>query len=110
MTPQLRFYSFPVDYFGHGQVNQQFVRSDSLRYMRRWSRRRYMLTDPVKIMPVDSETVTADFTIAYTVQRGKRRTSGRTSNRVTLREINGELKIVAIKEQRVADQPSPAPR
>ncbi len=105
VTPQLRYFSFPVDYFAHGQVKEQFVRSDTLRYMRRWPRRRYLLIEPVKVTAVDSETATVDFTIAFTVQRGKRRANGRTSNRVTLREINGELKIVAIKEQRVADNP-----
>jgi Putative peptidoglycan binding domain len=103
VTPQLRFFSFPVDYFTHGSVNQQFVRSDTLRYMRRWPRRRYMLVEPVKVGPMDNDTATADFTVTFTVQRGKRRSNGRTSNRVTLREIKGALKIVAIKEQREQD-------
>ncbi len=105
VTPQLRFFSFPVDYFGHGKVNAQFVRSDTLRYMRRWPRRRYMFTEPPKPIAVENETATVDFTIAFTVQRGKRQANGRTTNRVTLRESKGELKIIAIKEQRVADSP-----
>ena len=103
VTPQLRFFSFPVDYFAHGLVNQQFVRSDTLRYVRRWPRRRYMLTEPVKVAAVDNQTATADFTIAFSVQKGKRRANGRTTNRVTLREVKSQLKIIAIKEQRVAD-------
>ena len=103
VTPQLRYFSFPVDYFAHGSVNQQFVRSDTLRYMHRWPRRRYMLIEPVKVAPVDDATASAEFTISFTVQRGKRRANGRTTNLVTLRQINGELKIVGIKEQRVPD-------
>jgi peptidoglycan hydrolase-like protein with peptidoglycan-binding domain len=103
VTPQLRYFSYPVDYFGHGLVNQRFVRSDTLRYMRRWPRRRYMLTEPVKVNPVDNETATVDFTIAFSVQSGKRHANGRTNERATLREIKGELKIVAMKEQRLND-------
>lgn len=103
VTPQLRYFSFPVDYFEHGPVKQQFVRSDTLRYMRRWPRRRYSLSAPVRVAPVDANSVTADFTVSYAVQSGKRRTSGRSSNRVTLREIGGKLKIVAIKEEPTHD-------
>jgi peptidoglycan hydrolase-like protein with peptidoglycan-binding domain len=103
VTPQLRYFSYPVDYFGHGLVNQQFVRSDTLRYMRRWPRRRYMLIEPVKVNPVDRETATVDFTMAFSVQSGKRHANGRTNERATLREIKGELKIVAMKEQRLND-------
>jgi hypothetical protein len=103
VTPQLRFYFFPVDYFEHGTMNQSFVRNDTLRYMRRWPRRNYMLAGPVTITPVNEEAATAEFTVSYKVQRGKRRASGSRSTRVTLKEIKGELKIVGIKEQRAND-------
>jgi peptidoglycan hydrolase-like protein with peptidoglycan-binding domain len=103
VTPQLRFYSLPVDYFEHGTMNQSFVRNDILHYMRRWPRRNYKLSGPVTITPVNEETATAEFTVSYKVQRGKRSGSGSRSYRVTLREIKGELKIVAIKEQPAKD-------
>lgn len=104
VTPQLRFYSFPVDYFGHGRVDYHFVRSDTLRYMRRWPRRRYTLTDSVKVTPLDATTVSVEFTAAFSVQGGKRRANGRTNVQATLRESDGKLHIVAIKEQRVENR------
>jgi peptidoglycan hydrolase-like protein with peptidoglycan-binding domain len=97
VTPQLAYYSFPVNYFSHGKVKEPFVRSEILRTIRQWPRRSYKLSGPVKVTPTGEKMVTADFTVAYTVQRGKQRSSGRRSNRVTLREINGDIKIVAIK-------------
>lgn len=100
VTPQLRFYSFPVNYFARGRVNTQVARSDILRNMRRWPRRSYKLVEPVTLGAVNEETATVDFTVSYTVQKGKQKTSGKRKTQVTLREIKGELKIVAIKSQR----------
>ncbi len=103
VTPQLRFFEFPVDYFDHGKVNYQFVRTDTLRYMRRWPRRRYTLTEPVKVTPVIDQMATIDFSIAFSAQGGKRRSSGHTNIRATLQDIEGKLKIVGIKEERLPE-------
>jgi Putative peptidoglycan binding domain len=100
VAEQLRFYSFPVNYFGHGKVSAQFVRTEILRTMRRWPRRSYRLRDEVTVTPLSAETATAEFTVSYTLQRGKQRVSGRKNDWVTLRETKGGLKIVAIREQR----------
>jgi hypothetical protein len=100
VTPQLRFYSFPVDYFGHGSADYHLVRTDTLRYIRRWPRRRYTLTEPVKVTPIDAQTANVEFAATFTVQGGKRRASGRTNVLATLRDTQGKLHIVAIKEQR----------
>jgi peptidoglycan hydrolase-like protein with peptidoglycan-binding domain len=97
VAAQIRYYSFPVNYFARGKVKEQIVRNDILRTMRRWPQRSYKLTEPVTVTPVGTDTATTEFTVAYTLQRGKQRTTGRRSNRVTLREIKGELKIVTIK-------------
>jgi hypothetical protein len=100
VTSQLRFYSFPVNYFGYGKVKSQFVRNDILRNMRRWPRRSYKLADDVTVTQQSAETATAEFTASYTLQRGKQRASGRKSYSATLREIKDTLRIVAIKERR----------
>jgi hypothetical protein len=100
VTPQLRFYSFPVNYFARGKVSAASVRSEILRNMRRWPRRSYRLVEPVMFGTVNDETATVDFTLSYTVQKGKQKTSGKRKTRVTLRDVKGELKIVAIKSQR----------
>jgi peptidoglycan hydrolase-like protein with peptidoglycan-binding domain len=99
VAAQLRYYSFPVNYFSQGKVKEQFVRNAILRNMRRWPQRSYKLAGPVTVTPASANTAAAEFTVAYTLQRGKQRTNGRRSNRVTLREIKGELKIVTIKQR-----------
>jgi hypothetical protein len=96
---QLRFYSFPVNYFTHGKVNAQFVRNDILRNARRWPRRSYSLKGDVTLPQPSAETATAEFTVSHTLQRGKQRVSGRKSYRVTLREVKDALRIVAIRER-----------
>jgi peptidoglycan hydrolase-like protein with peptidoglycan-binding domain len=100
VATQLRFYSFPVNYLGHGKVNAKFVRNDILRTMRRWPRRNYQLKDDISVTPVSAETATAEFSVSYTLQKGKQRTNGRKSIRLTLRETKGNPKIVAIRERR----------
>jgi len=105
ITPQLRVFAFPVDYFGRGAVNSQFVRSDVRRYMRRWPVRRYTLLEPVKVTMASAETAVADFKIGFNVRGGKRRAGGETNIRITLREIKGQLKIIAIEEQHAPEQP-----
>lgn len=100
VTPQLRFYSFPANYFARGKVGASVVRNEILRNMRRWPRRNYRLVEPVRLGEMNDDTGTVDFTVSYTVQRGKQKTSGQRKNRVTLREIKGELKIVGIKARR----------
>jgi hypothetical protein len=102
ITPQVRVFAFPVNYFGRGAVNAQFVRNDVRRYMRRWPVRRYTLLEPVKVTMASPETAIADFKIAFNVRSGKRRGGGETNIRVMLREIKGQLKIIAIEEQRGA--------
>jgi hypothetical protein len=100
---QIRFFAFPVDYFEHGRVNATFLRQDTASYVRRWPTRRYMLADPVRITGSSRDKVNAEFTIAFSVQSPKRRATGRTSNSVTLRDRNGELRIIAIREQRLPE-------
>jgi peptidoglycan hydrolase-like protein with peptidoglycan-binding domain len=98
---QLRFYSFPVNYLDYGKVNSQFVRNQILRTMRKWPRRTYRLLGDVEVSPINETTATAELSVAYTLQRGKQRVSGRKRDRVTLRETKGgALKIVSIKERR----------
>jgi Putative peptidoglycan binding domain len=100
VSEQLSFYSFPVNYFGHGKVNSQFVRNEILRTIRRWPRRSYRLNDDLVVTPVSAEIATVEFTVSYTLQKGKQRVTGRKNDRVTLRQTKGRLKIVAIRERR----------
>lgn len=105
---QLRYYAFPVQYFDHGTVAEKFVADDTRNYVKRWPERKYSLTEPVSFFASDSEGETnIEFTIAFELQnksrKNKNRASGRTKNWWTVREEGGDLKIVAIREQRLRE-------
>lgn len=101
---QTRFYAYPVEYFDHGMVDDAFVAKDTRNYVRRWPERKYMLLAPVNFVAAGKEGETlADFSIAFTVRNKNHVVSGKTRNFWTIRSEGDELKIVAIREQRLRE-------
>ncbi len=105
---QLKYYAFPVRYFDHGTVSQDFVARDTTNYVKRWPERKYTLTGPVSFFASESEGETnVEFTIAFELRSNGRQTknkaTGRTRNWWTLRKNDDELKIVAIREARLRE-------
>jgi len=105
---QVKYFSFPVQYFHHGFMAEQFVATDTNNYVKRWPKRKYTLIEPVRFFASDSEGETnIEFTIAFEVQnparKKKNRAIGRTKNWWTVRAEGGDLKIVAIREQRIRE-------
>ena len=81
---------------------------DTRNYVKRWPTRKYTLTEPVSFFASDSEGETnIEFTIAFELQnparKNKNRAIGRTKNWWTVQAEGGELKIVAIREQRIRE-------
>lgn len=102
---QVRYYAFPVRYFDHGPVDRSFVMRDTADYLKRWPSRSYRLTGPVTFVanPAGDE-IEVQFPISFTVRNAKHDVHGRTTNFWTLRsQKSGELKIIAIREQRLRD-------
>ena len=105
---QVNYYAFPVRYFDHGLVTQEFVTKDTSNYVKRWPERKYTLTGPVNFFASDKEGETnVEFTIAFNLRSSGRQTknkaTGKTKNWWTLRGNGDELKIVAIREERVRE-------
>jgi peptidoglycan hydrolase-like protein with peptidoglycan-binding domain len=105
---QVKYFAFPVQYFDHGIVSEQFVTADTRNYVKRWPQRKYTLTEPVSFFASDSEGETnIEFTISFELQnktrKNKNRAFGRTKNWWTVRAEGGDLKIVAIREQRLRE-------
>jgi len=99
---QVGYYLFPVEYFDHGRVARDFVWRDTQNYVKRWPRRHYLLLDSVTVLPGAHERETqVQFTIAFEVQDKKHAVRGKTRNFWTLQPQDGNLKIVALKEQRL---------
>lgn len=104
VSSQLRFYAFPVEYFDHGPVGEPFVVKDARNYENRWPDRKYMLTGPVTFFASGKEGETlVEFTIAFNVRNKKHEVSGRTKNFWTIRPEGDDLKIIAIREQRLRE-------
>jgi putative peptidoglycan binding protein len=106
VSAQVKYYAFPVRYFDHGPVSEQFVAQDTANYVKRWPERRYSLAAPVNFFASDKEGETnIEFTIAFelrsTARTSKNKAAGRTKNRWTIRADGDDLKIVAIREERL---------
>jgi peptidoglycan hydrolase-like protein with peptidoglycan-binding domain len=105
---QVNYYAFPVRYFDHGAVTQDFVTKDTANYVKRWPDRKYTLTGPITFFASDNEAETnVEFTIAFELHSVGRSTKnkavGRTRNWWTIRRNADDLKIVAIREARVRE-------
>jgi peptidoglycan hydrolase-like protein with peptidoglycan-binding domain len=108
VAAQVKYYAFPVRYFDHGTVTEQFVTKDTSNYVKRWPERKYTLADPVKFFAAGKEGETeVEFTIAFELRSAartaKNRAVGRTKNWWTIQGNGDELKIVAIREARLRE-------
>jgi peptidoglycan hydrolase-like protein with peptidoglycan-binding domain len=102
---QTQYYSYPIDYFDHGLVDRTFVENDTRNYVNRWPQRRYLLLGSPSFAAAAKENETVvEFDIAFTVA-GKNHSGvkGKTRNYWTIRPEGEELKIVAIREERLRD-------
>jgi hypothetical protein len=104
VAAQVKCFTYPVEYFDHGAVDEQFVLKDVRNYLKRWPQRKYTLSQPVGFFAGAREGETkVEFVIAYQVRNKDHAASGRTRNWWTLRAEGDELKIVAIREQRLRE-------
>jgi hypothetical protein len=105
---QIKYFAFPVQYFDHGKVSEQFVSKDTGDYVKRWPERKYTLMGPANFFASGKEGETEiEFTIAFEVRTAARTTKnkakGRTKNWWTVRMEGEEMKIVAIREERLRE-------
>lgn len=104
VAAQVKYFAYPIEYFDHGPVDEQFVLRDVRNYLKRWPERKYTLSQPVSFFAGGREGETVvEFLIAYNVRNKKHTVSGRTKNWWTLHAEGDELKIVAIREQRLRE-------
>src|SRR5437764_9899730 len=86
---QVNYYAFPVRYFDHGTVSQEFVTKDTSNYVKRWPERKYTLAGPVTFFASGNDAETkVEFTIAFELRSpgrsSKNKAVGRTRNWWTL--------------------------
>jgi peptidoglycan hydrolase-like protein with peptidoglycan-binding domain len=101
---QLKYYAFPVEYFDHGSVEMPFVERDTRNYVKRWPERKYMLTAPVTFAASGREGETiVQFPIAFSVSNKTHHVTGKTRNFWTVKPEGDDLKIVAVREERIRE-------
>jgi hypothetical protein len=100
---QVKYFAYPIQYFDHGSVNEGFVLKDVRNYLKRWPERKYTLSEPVRFFAGREGETNVEFLITYDVRNRDHAASGRTRNWWTLRAEGDELKIVAIREQRLRE-------
>ena len=108
VAAQVKYFAFPVEYFPHGSQDQRFVIKDVRDYVNRWPERKYVLTTPVSFFAAEREGETnIEFTISFALRSpartSKNKASGHTKNWWTIRPEGENLKIVAIREQRLRE-------
>ena len=104
VAAQVRYFTYPVEYFDHGPQGASFVEKDVQNYVKRWPERHYTLLQPVTFVASSKEGETiVEFPISYTVKRGEKVAAGKTKNTWSIRPEGEELKIVAIQEQRLRE-------
>jgi hypothetical protein len=104
---QVRYFAYPVTYFDHGKKEGDFVTRDVENYVRRWRQRKYALLGPVSFFAGEEGTTNIEFTFSFELRSEARKTKknakGRAKHQWTIRPEGSELKIVAIKEQRLRE-------
>jgi peptidoglycan hydrolase-like protein with peptidoglycan-binding domain len=103
IEPQVKYYQFPVEYFDDGSIDRDGVTLDTRNYCKRWPIRKYGLTGPVTCSASNrADEIFAQFTIDFAVRNTKHSVNGRARNFWTIvRRPGGDLKIVAIREERL---------
>lgn len=104
IAAQVKYFSYPVEYFDHGQVGADFVNKDVANYVKRWPERKYTLVAPPSVSAGGRDgEARIEFKIDFDVRNNKHSAKGRTDNFWTVRQEGDDLKIVAIREQRIRD-------
>lgn len=104
IAAQVNFYAGRVNYFDHGEVDRSFIEKDTRNYCKRWTERKYLLLGaPSFAAGSDEDETLVRFEIAFSVHNKSHSVMGKTSNIVTLKAAGDDLKIVAIREERIRD-------
>ncbi|HMJ07351.1 MAG TPA: peptidoglycan-binding domain-containing protein [Chthoniobacterales bacterium] len=99
-----KYFSYPVKYFDDGPQGAAFVEKDVGYYVRHWPQRKYTLVQPVSFAAAErADETNIQFDIAFELKNKQRHAQGRTRNFWTIQGEGGELKIIAIQEQRLRE-------
>ncbi len=101
MSEILNTYAEQVNYYGVGVVDKTFIRKDKNYFCKRWPIIQYNLAGEVNIINHHEASSAIEFLINFTVKNPPRAKSisGMAKHSLTLKTINGELKIFNEKQE-----------
>ncbi|MFN2475039.1 MAG: peptidoglycan-binding domain-containing protein [Chthoniobacterales bacterium] len=105
---EIAYFAPQVAYFDRGGVTKTYIRNESVAYRQRWPERKYVLGEPIKIVPRGDKlqvTYRLNFAVGNSVL--SQSASGSTENTMLLtRGSDQRLEIAAIQEERVRATPA----
>jgi len=96
----LPFYADKVDYYDRGVVTRDYIRRDLGYYFQNWDSISTDLDGDVVMIVLDQpEERTAKFISRFSVRNEKKAVAGRTENIWRIQRINGQLRLVGVKQR-----------
>jgi len=99
------FYADKVDYYDRGIVGRDKVLQDLKYYFRNWSEIDTRLDGDVVMAGFDPEVRIVKFISSFSVKNEKKSITGKTENIWTIQRINGELRLIDVKQKILGTEP-----
>ena len=100
------FYADKVDYYDRGIVSRDKVLQDLKYYFRNWAEIDTRLDGDVVMAGFEPEVRIVKFICSFSVKNEKKSITGKTENIWTIQRINGELRLIDVKQKILGKEPS----
>jgi len=100
------FYADKVDYYDRGIVSRDKVLQDLKYYFRNWTEVDTRLDGDIVIAGFEPEVRIVKFICSFSVKNEKKSIAGKTENIWQIQRINGELRLIDVKQKILGREPS----
>ncbi len=100
------FYADKVDYYDRGIVSRDKVIQDLKYYFRNWAEIDTRLDGDVVMAGFEPEVRIVKFISSFSVKNEKKAITGKTENIWRIQRINGELRLIDVKQKILGKEPS----
>jgi len=99
-------YADKVDYYDRGIISRDKILLDLKIYFRNWTEVDTRLDGDVVMAGFEPEVRIVKFISSFSVKNAKKSATGKTENMWTIQRINGELRLIDVKQKILAGDPS----
>ncbi len=100
------FYADKVDYYDRGIVSRDKVLQDLKFYFRNWAEIDTRLDGEIVMAGFEPEVRIVKFICSFSVKNEKKSIAGKTENIWQIQRINGELRLIDVKQKILGGEPS----